>query len=130
MAAAQPTIIATSIGLQPSPHGLPDGIAGQSYLHAARLARPSGRPRICIIATAMGDNPVLLGAFYSAFSRLDMQVSHLSLFPMPSVTDIRAHLLDQDIIWVCGAARRTCSRSGRCTGWARSCASAGPPGWC
>lgn len=104
MSAAQPTIIATSIGLQPSPHGLPDGVAGSSYLHAARLARPSDRPRICIIATAMGDNPVLLGAFYSAFSRLDMHVSHLSLFPMPNVADVRAHLMSQDIIWVCGGS--------------------------
>ena len=104
MPAAQPTIVATSIGLQPPAHGLPDGVAGPAYLHAARLARAGSRPRLCIIATAMGDNPVLLAAFYGAFSRLDFRVSHLSLFPMPTEADIRAHLMRQDIIWVCGGS--------------------------
>jgi len=30
--------------------------------------------------------------------------SHLALFPMPSVDDVRAHLLAQDIIWVGGGS--------------------------
>jgi peptidase E len=31
-------------------------------------------------------------------------MSHLQLFPMPNVTDIRGHLLRQDIIWVDGGS--------------------------
>lgn len=104
MTAAQPTIIATSIGFQNSARGLGDGIAGPAYELAARLARAGEHPRLCVIATAMGDNPTYLTACYSAFSRLDMLVSHLSLFPMPSVPDIRRHLTRQDIIWVAGGS--------------------------
>lgn len=104
MTAAQPTIIATSINFQRSAGSLWDGIAGPAYGHAARLARAGKHPRLCVIATAVGDNPMSLTAFYGAFSRLDMLVSHLSLFPMPSVPDIRAHLTRQDIIWVAGGS--------------------------
>ena len=32
------------------------------------------------------------------------QVSHLSLFPMPTVADVRAHLLAQDVVWVGGGS--------------------------
>jgi cyanophycinase-like exopeptidase len=30
--------------------------------------------------------------------------SHLTLFPMPNIADIRAHLLGQDVIWVGGGS--------------------------
>jgi peptidase E len=33
-----------------------------------------------------------------------MHVSHLSLFPMPNVSDVREHLLRQDVIWVGGGS--------------------------
>jgi hypothetical protein len=102
--AAQPTIIATSIGLQHSPTGPWEGAAGPVYELAARLARAGKHPRLCIIPTAMGDNPGLLSALHAAFGRMDMLVSHLSLFPMPSIGDIREHLLSQDIIWVPGGS--------------------------
>ena len=104
MTAAQPTIIATSISFQGAAASTWDGAAGPAYELAARLARAGKHPRLCIIATALGDNPAYLTAFYSAFSRLDMLVSHLSLFPMPSVPDVRAHLTSQDIIWVAGGS--------------------------
>ena len=104
MTAAQPTIIATSIGF----HGTdsnPDGFtAGPAYEHAARLARAGPRPRLCVIATAVGDAAAHLAAYYSAFGRLDMQVSHLALFPMPNVADLAGHLGSQDIIWVAGGS--------------------------
>jgi len=103
LTAAQPTIIATSIGLRREP-GRPDGAAGPAYTLAAELARAGRHPRLCIIPTAMGDNAVYLPALYAAFSRLDMLVSHLALFPMPSEPNIREHLLAQDIIWVAGGS--------------------------
>ncbi len=103
MTAAQPTIIATSISFQRSGGSVWDGLAGPAYQLAARLARAGAHPRLCIVATGLGDNPVYVAAMYGAFSRRDL-VSHLALFPMPSVPDIREHLLSQDIIWVAGGS--------------------------
>ena len=55
--------------------------------------------------TAMGDDPALLAQMYSAFDgRDDVAVSHLALFPMPNVEDIRAHILAQDVVWVAGGS--------------------------
>jgi peptidase E len=104
MTAAQPTIIATSIGFGRSADYPEAPVAGPAYLHAARLARAGPRPRLCVIATAVGDAAAHLAAYYSAFSRLDMQVSHLALFPMPNVADLAGHLGSQDIIWVAGGS--------------------------
>jgi peptidase S51-like protein len=104
MTAAQPTIIATSIGFRQSADGLLDNMAGPAYPMAARLARSGRHPRLCVIGTAVGDDPAALARCYAAFGRLDMLVSHLSLFPMPSQPDIAAHLARQDIIWVTGGS--------------------------
>ena len=98
MAARQPTIIATSIGFQaegPDPANLRPG---PSYRLAADLARAGAHPRICIIATAVGDDASRLSAAHNAFSKLGFISSHLTLFPMPNVPDLRAHLLAQDVI--------------------------------
>lgn len=104
MTAAQPTIIATSISFQPSAGSPWEGVAGPAFELAGRLARAGKHPRVCIIATAVGDNPAYLAMSYSAIGARSMLVSHLSLFPMPSVPDIRAHLTSQDIIWVAGGS--------------------------
>jgi peptidase E len=104
MAAARPTIIATSIGFQAAGGGTWDAMPGPAYRRAIKLARAGKYPRLCMLATGEGDNPLYLAARYSAFSRLDLRVSHLALFPMPNVADIREHLLGQDIIWVGGGS--------------------------
>jgi hypothetical protein len=66
--------------------------------------------------TAMGDDPGLLARMYAAFDgREDVAVSHLALFPMPNVEDIRAHLLAQDVLWVVEVRWRTCWHCGGCT---------------
>ncbi len=62
------------------------------------------RPRVCFLATATGDPPDRVGHAYAAFTRLDVEVSHLALFPMPNVEDVRAHLLGQDLIFVFGGS--------------------------
>ena len=102
MAAAHPTIFATSIGFNG------DGVSlhpGPVYAEALRLARPSGRrARFCIVPTALGDDPSMLAKFYAAFAELDVELSHLALFPMPNVEDPRSHLLGQDVIWVAGGS--------------------------
>ncbi len=105
MTAAQPTIIATSINFRRSAAGgLWDGDAGPAYDYAAKLARAGRHPRICVLATGVGDNPMNITAYYGAFGRRDMLVTHLALFPMPSIAGIREHLLAQDIIWVAGGS--------------------------
>jgi peptidase E len=71
---------------------------------AARLAGAGRHPRLCVIATATGDNPAWLAAVHNAFSKLDMLVSHLRLFPMPNVSDVEGHLGSQDVIWVSGGS--------------------------
>lgn len=102
MPAAQPTIVATSIGFDGSEVALHPGPV---YSEALRLARVGGRwARLCIVPTALGDDPTWLARFYGGFAELDVELSHLSLFPMPNVEDPAAHLLRQDVIWVAGGS--------------------------
>ena len=101
MTAIHPTIIATSIGFEGNDVAWHPGLA---YREALRIARPRSPARVCIIATAVGDDPAVLTRVHSAFSELDVVVSHLGLFPRPNIDDPRAHLLDQDVIWVAGGS--------------------------
>ena len=70
MAAEQPTIVATSIGF--SSMGLSDWDwrLGPVYRYAADLAGAGSSPKVCILATAVGDNPTWLTAAYAA-NKLD-----------------------------------------------------------
>lgn len=104
VSASQPTILATSIGFQPDGPDAWNFRPGPAYSLAAKLARAGEHPRLCIIGTAVGDNPVWLAAMHHAFSKLDMVVSHLDLFPMPNFDDIEVHLSKQDVIWVSGGS--------------------------
>ena len=62
------------------------------------------RPRVCFLTTAVGDGADYVARMYSAFAQLDAEISHLALFPMPNVPDMRAHLLGQDLIYVSGGS--------------------------
>lgn len=65
----------------------------------------SGRaPKVCFLATACGDDKSLIATFYANAAALGWEGSHLSLFPMPNVEDVRAHLLAQDVVWVWGGS--------------------------
>ena len=68
------------------------------------LAGAPERPRLCYLGTATGDDPIRLGGVYGAFAGSAVEVSHLSLFTMPTVPDMRAHLLAQDVVWVGGGS--------------------------
>jgi peptidase E len=101
--AEHPTILATSGGLTPGRRvrwefaPLTD--------HAVELAGVAGRaPRVCLLATAMGDNPVVVSGFYDAALQCRLAPSHVALLPMPNVDDLREHLLGQDVIWVFGGS--------------------------
>ena len=104
MPARQPTIVATSIGFQPEGPDPANLRPGPSYRLAADLAGAKAHPRLCVIATAVGDDSSRLAAVHNAFSKLGFISSHLALFPMPNVPDVRAHLLAQDVIWVGGGS--------------------------
>jgi peptidase E len=101
--AEHPTILATSGGMTPGRRvrwefaPLTD--------HAIELTGVTGRaPRVCLLATAMGDNPAVVSAFYDAAMQWRLAPSHIALLPMPNVDDLREHLLGQDVIWVFGGS--------------------------
>lgn len=103
MPADEPTILATSGGITDGRRtrfaftGLTD--------FAVELSGVSGRPpKMCLLATAMGDDKAVLHYLTEAAQERGFVPSHLSLFPMPNVDDITAHLLDQDVIWVFGGS--------------------------
>jgi peptidase E len=102
--AETPTIVATSIGFPSRQRGSLDLRGGPIYRFAAELARPHGAPRLCLLATATGDAADSLVTAYTALREEDFRLSHVSLFPMPNVPDVRAHLLSQDVIWVGGGS--------------------------
>jgi peptidase E len=104
MAAEAPTILATSIGFHSGGRGERDWRPGPVYRFAAELAGAARAPRLCFVSTAIGDQRDYLAATYAAFAGSDLRVSHLALFPMPNVEDVRAHLLGQDVIWVGGGS--------------------------
>lgn len=103
MPASEPTILATSGGLRPGS----DTALELSKLStfAVDLAGVSGRaPKVCFLATALGDNEAALLRLHDAARVAGWQSSHLQLFPRPNIPDIRGHLLDQDVIWVMGGS--------------------------
>ncbi|MGI8760020.1 MAG: Type 1 glutamine amidotransferase-like domain-containing protein [Jatrophihabitantaceae bacterium] len=103
MTADAPTILATSGGLVPGRRVRWE--LGALTEHAIDLAGVDARaPRVCFLATALGDNPFALNCFYDAALQRGLAASHLALFPMPNVEDVRAHLLAQDVIWVFGGS--------------------------
>ncbi|MGW3012640.1 Type 1 glutamine amidotransferase-like domain-containing protein [Streptomyces sp. NPDC001219] len=63
------------------------------------VGRP--RPKVCFLPTASGDAPGYIEGFHTAFGERDCEPSHLELFRR-TVTDLRAFVLAQDIVYVGG----------------------------
>lgn len=103
MAASEPTILATSGGFKA---GRRTFIEFSPLLHhAIELAEPEGpKPKVCYLATAMGDSSQSIRNFYEAALLAQVELTHLALFPMPNVDDIPGLLLEQDLIWVGGGS--------------------------
>lgn len=103
MPADAPTILATS-------GGVVDGrrtrwSVGPLTSYAVELAGVTGRaPKVCLLGTASGDNPQVVRDFYDMTNESGFAASHLQLFPMPNVDDLRSHLLGQDVVWVSGGS--------------------------
>ncbi|MER7205859.1 peptidase E [Streptosporangium sp. NPDC000239] len=62
------------------------------------------RPRLGLLATATGDDSQWLLSMYGAFRAWDVEISHLTVFPMPNVDDPREWMLSQDVIYVSGGS--------------------------
>jgi peptidase E len=62
------------------------------------------RPRLCVLNTAVGDDPSAYLRFYDRLAETPARVRHLALFPMPNVADPEDLLLSQDVIFVGGGS--------------------------
>jgi dipeptidase E len=63
----------------------------------------SDRPRVCFVPTAGGDAEGYVARFYRAFAGHDCRPSDLQLFAR-TVADLRAFVLEQDVIYVGGGS--------------------------
>ncbi|MGA8112969.1 MAG: peptidase E [Actinocatenispora sp.] len=96
-----PTILATSGGLkrgewtQLSPAPL--------MWHALELTGVR-RPKLAYLGTPSGDTRNFAGLLHEAFYGTEVDLTCVSLLPMPNVSDLRAHLLSRDAIWVGGGS--------------------------
>jgi peptidase E len=103
MPADAPTILATSGGFRRGSRTMFE--FAPLISHAVELSGVEGRPpRICHIGTAGGDQQYFNGLFIEAGQAAGMIATNLNLFPMPSVADPAALLLDQDVVWVGGGS--------------------------
>jgi dipeptidase E len=66
------------------------------------LARRS-RPRVCFVPTASGDSEGYVSRFYRAFAAHDCRPVDLQLFER-TVADLRAFVLEQDVVYVGGGS--------------------------
>lgn len=76
---------------------------GPLLRHAFALAGTE-TPRVCVVNTASGDSERYQALCYAALAAAGARPSHLALFPMPTVADVTAHLLAQDVVWVGGGS--------------------------
>jgi peptidase E len=78
----------------------------QVPLHLRYAMELSGvpAPRLCVINTAMGDDPNANLRFYDRLAQTAARVRHLALFPMPNVDDPEDLLMSQDVIFVGGGS--------------------------
>jgi dipeptidase E len=67
------------------------------------LARRRRNPRICFIGTASGDSDFYIRRFYEAFPPSRAAATTLRLFDR-TIRDLRAFVLEQDVIYVGGGA--------------------------
>jgi peptidase E len=75
--------------------------------HAVGLTgiEPGAPVRVCYIPTAVGDSPLAVTATAERFATIPgVEASALTLFTQPSVPDIAAHLMAQDMIFVEGGS--------------------------
>ncbi|MDQ3711969.1 MAG: peptidase E [Acidobacteriota bacterium] len=67
------------------------------------ILKQSGKPnpKVCFIGTASADSDAYIVNFYTSFLKFSCLPTHLSLF-RPPTKDLKAFVLDQDVIYVGG----------------------------
>jgi peptidase E len=96
-------IFAFSGVLKPQPGGPLPGTLLEFAIDLAVAAGPVRR--VCYVPTAVGDRPDVIDHYTALFAgRGNVEFSVLRLFTQPSVPDVRAHLLRQDVILVGGGS--------------------------
>jgi peptidase E len=111
-----PTIIATSIGFDSRGRDRTDWDAGPVFDLAADLSGATGTPKVCFLGTATGDDAARLAGVYSALADR-FRASHVELFTMPNIDDVRGHFLAQDVIWAGGGSVANLLALWRLHGW-------------
>ena len=75
------------------------------YVLGLAAAAGRDRPKVCFLPTASGDADHYIVRFYRHFPASRCEPSHVSLFRRDCGTDdVRAHLLDQDLVYVGGGS--------------------------
>ena len=102
MPADQPTILATSGGWR---RGRWTELGfGPLIQYAFELSGTAGRPRLCHVGTASGDQRSF-NAWVSEAGRVaGVEITHLNLFTMPPTDDLPGLLHEQDVVWVNGGS--------------------------
>lgn len=90
-------ILATSMGFN---RARSPWLPGPIFTYAFELAAAPSTPRLCLLATAGGDQAAAVERFYGAFADSPVVASHVALFDKPNVPDVEEHLRSQDVIWV------------------------------
>jgi peptidase E len=106
MTAGEPTILATSGGFVPGHRTfLAPGPLVEEALALARPDEPDRRLRVAALTTAGGDQAAWQARLHEAFyGRDDVDLTVVTLFPMPNVDDLAGHLLSRDVIWAGGGS--------------------------
>jgi len=101
--ATEPTILATSGGYRP---GIRSRLAfGPLVGHAIELSGVAGRtPRLVHLGTANGDQRWYNAEIDEAARSAGIDLTHLNLFPMPSVDAPEDLVLGADVVWVNGGS--------------------------
>lgn len=75
-------------------------------LHLKYAMELSGqsKPKLCVLNTAVGDDPGTYLRFYDRLAETPVRVRHLALFPMPNVADPEDLLMSQDVIFIGGGS--------------------------
>jgi dipeptidase E len=75
------------------------------YVLGLAAAAGRERPKVCFLPTASGDADHYIVRFYRHFAASRCEPSHLSLFRRDCGTDdVRAHVLEQDLVYVGGGS--------------------------
>lgn len=84
----------------------PDSPPGARQPYLAYLAGLTGRasPRVGVLTTAVGDDSGAAARACAWWEGAGAEVTHLALFPMPSVADPEDFLLSRDLIFVGGGS--------------------------